>query len=260
MRNHNPFEGRKLVDLSAPLGEALPCTWPGHLPFARRRWRDIGEQSRYRTGFVVMDEHCGTHVDAAAHFIPDDAVDLPLAGPAGSRCGESLDLAQLCGPAAVIDVRDLAGDGAPGRSPWITAGRIQAWESRHGTLEPGDIVLFASGWSDQYRAGAAGRGYLQGPAIEGSMPGWPAPDVEAILYLADRGILTVGTEAASLGAVQDGAPMHLAGLGRGMHFIEGLCNLVELPALGAFFMFLPLKIVASTGCPGRAVALLAEAL
>jgi len=92
----------------------------------------------------------------------------------------------------------------------------------------------------------------------GGMPGWPAPDVEAILYLADRGILTVGTEAASLGAVQDGAPVHLAGLGHGMHFIEGLCNLVGLPALGAFFVFLPLKLVASTGCPGRAIALLAE--
>ena len=243
----NPFEGRKILDLSAPLAEALPCTWPGHLPFAHRTWRDIGEGSPYKTHFMVMDEHCGTHVDAAAHFLP-----------AGSPCGETLDLATLCGPAAVIDVRGLARDGEPGRSPWITAERIQAWEGRHGILAQGDIALFASGWSDKYCSGAAGRGYLQGPVTEGSMPGWPAPDVEAVRFLADRGILTIGTEAPSLGAVQDGVPVHLAGLGLGLHFIEGLCNLAGLPARGAFFVFLPLKIVASTGCPGRAIALLAE--
>jgi len=28
--------------------------------------------------------------------------------------------------------------------------------------------------------------------------------------------------------------------------------------MGAFFIFLPLKIVDSTGCPGRAIALLPE--
>ena len=258
MSSRNPFEGMNLIDLSAPIAEALPCTWPGHMPFVHRGWRDIGAQSAYKTQFMVMDEHCGTHFDAAPHFIPPPGTASPLASPLGAKGGDQVDLNQLCGPAAVIDVRTLAGAGRPGQSPWITAEHIRAWESRHRVLERGDIVLFASGWSERYRPGAEGRSFLQGPAVEGDLPGWPAPDLEAILHLAERGVVTVGTEAASLGAVQDGAPVHQAGLGRGMHYVEGLCNLSRLPAMGAFFIFLPLKIVDSTGCPGRAIALLPE--
>jgi kynurenine formamidase len=228
------------------------------MPFVHRNWHDIGAHSAYKTNFLVIDEHCGTHFDAAPHFIPPEGSSSVLASPLGSKGGDQADLTKLCGPAAVIDVRSLAG--APGQSPWITVEHIRDWENRHRPLAAGDIVLFASGWAEHYRSGAAGRAFVHGPVVEGNLPGWPAPEVAAILYLADRGIVTVGTEAPSLGAVQDGAPVHQIGLGRGMHYVEGLCNLSRLPALGAWFIFLPLKVVDSTGCPGRAIALLPEEL
>jgi isatin hydrolase len=71
-------------------------------------------------------------------------------------------------------------------------------------------------------------------------------------------VTTLGIDAASMGAVHDGAPAHQEALGRGMLFIEGLCGLAALPPVGAYFMFLPLKIADATGCPGRAVALVAK--
>ena len=247
-----------IVDLSAPLAEENPCTWPGHIPFVHRIWRDFGESSVYKTHCVVIDEHCGTHFDAAPHFIPPEGAPFPLAGPLGLKGGDRVDLASLCGPAAVIDVKDLCSKAKPGESPWITKDCIADWEQANGALKKGDIVLFASGWSDKYKAGKLGYDYITGPVAESSTPGWPAPDLEAIRYLRDRGLTTVGTEAPSLGAVQGGAPVHQEGLGCGMHYIEGLCGLKALPSRGAYFVFLPLKIVDSTGCPGRAIALLPE--
>jgi isatin hydrolase len=41
-----------------------------------------------------------------------------------------------------------------------------------------------------------------------------------------------------------------------MLFVEGLTNLDRLPARGASFVFLPVKIATASGAPGRAVAIL----
>ena len=57
-----------------------------------------------------------------------------------------------------------------------------------------------------------------------------------------------------MGPSDGGAPVHVAGLGAGMVFIEGLANLAVLPVSGASFQFLPLKIARSSGGPGRAIA------
>jgi len=247
-----------IVDLSAPLAEAYPCTWPGHAPFMHRLWRNFSDRSIYKTYCILIDEHCGTHFDAAPHFIPPAGTRFPLAGPLGDVGGDLIDLSLLCGDAAVIDVGELDSAGGNGQSPWITADRITKWEKDHGALEKGDIVLFASGWSDKYAADDRGYDYVTGPAVDSATPGWPAPDEKAIAYLYGQGVKTIGTEAPSLGAVQNGAPVHQLGLGKGMHYVEGLCGLRTLPPRGAFFIFLPLKIVESTGCPGRAIALLPE--
>ena len=72
--------------------------------------------------------------------------------------------------------------------------------------------------------------------------------------LGERGVLCVGTDAVSMGPAEDGRATHIAGLSRGMVFIESLCHLKELPSHGATFVFLPLKIANGSGGPGRAVA------
>jgi kynurenine formamidase len=58
-----------------------------------------------------------------------------------------------------------------------------------------------------------------------------------------------------MGAVDDGAPVHWAGLSRGMLFIEGLCGLGQAPERGGLFVFMPLKVERGTGGPGRAAVI-----
>ena len=51
------------------------------------------------------------------------------------------------------------------------------------------------------------------------------------------------------------ANVHRIGLGAGIVFVENLTGLHQVPATGAWLVFLPLKLVGGSGAPGRAVAL-----
>ena len=259
----------QVIDLSVTLSEQLPCAWPGHAPYVHKNssWfteigLPTGETCRslgpYQTNFLILDEHCGTHVDGPSHFIPPAGSGLPWAGPLGEVSGDRLDLARLIGSAAVVDVRSLGGHTSLGFSPPITRSHLESWEGDHGPFRAGDVALLWTDWSRFYAAGPKGRRYVHGPLVTKSSPGWPALDPEAAIFLCERGVVTVGTDAPSMGAAQGGAPVHREGLSRGMLFIELLTNLGRLPPRGALFIFLPLKIAASTGGPGRAIALLGQ--
>jgi len=256
----------RVVDLSVTLSERLPGTWPGHMSFAHHNWNWFAEvegptgktrsAAPYQTNFFVIDEHCGTHFDAPTHFVPPPASGLPLAGPLGAESGDKVPLEDLMGPAAVVDVRFLAEGGKSGVSPFITDEHVRAWEEDHGPVGEGEVVLFRTGWDRHYLEGDGGLKYMHGSLVTGDWPGWPAPAPEAILYLLERGVRAVGVDAPSVGASHDGVPVHRAGLSRGVRYIEGLTSLGELPARGAFFIFMPLKITGSSGGPGRAMALI----
>jgi isatin hydrolase len=112
-----------IIDLSVLLSRDMPCTWPGHVPFAHQNWHWFtGSRGPYSTHFIMIDEHCGTHMDAATHFIPPPDSGLPWAGPLGAESTEHVDLNRLTGPAVVVDVRHLSGTGTPGCSPPIGTG------------------------------------------------------------------------------------------------------------------------------------------
>lgn len=265
----NSVQSVKIVDLSVTLAESLPCTWPGHMLFAHNNWIRFKEQapgakdgqkiSPYQTNFIIIDEHCGTHFDASTHFIPPEGSGLPFAGPLGNNSGEKVCLADLIGPAAVIDVRFLNHpEGQPGVSPAITVEHVRSWEAEHGAIQAREIVLFCTGWDRYYKPGLEGRQYAQGPVLFRDTPGWPAPEPETVIYLHEKGVKTIGTDAASLGSTHNGAPMHQEGLKRGLIYIEALTCLDQLPARGAQFLFLPLKVAGSSGCPGRAIAMLSQ--
>jgi kynurenine formamidase len=59
-----------------------------------------------------------------------------------------------------------------------------------------------------------------------------------------------------MGSAEEGNEVHRAGLSREMLFVESLANLDQLPARGASFVFLPVKIATASGAPGRAIAIL----
>ncbi len=257
----------EVVDLSVTVAEDLPAAWPAHMPFQRKvyAWfedrvgppQDVqGWRGPYHTGWVTMDEHCGTHVDAPAHFIPPPDSGLPNAAAVGLRHGEDLELERMVGPAAVIDVTHLDGKAGPGESPIVMPEHIEAWEAEHGKLQPGDIALFSSGWDRHYRPMTdGGAAYVVDPIVRRSAPGWVTPGVEALQLLLDRGVDTLGLDGASVGACHDLLTSHVFGLSRNMIYIELLANLGKLPPRGALFVCLPLKIAHTSACPARAMAI-----
>lgn len=255
-----------VIDLTVMMAEQLPAAWPTHVPFQRKIFNWYAEptgqiqplhalRGPYQTAWLALDEHCGTHFDAAIHFIPPPDSGLPHAGELGLETGDKVALNRLMGPAAVIDVTELRGPGDGGISPEITPEIIERWEADHGQLEAGDFVLFRSDWDDLYQPMPAGSAYVFDPFVLAKGPGWPTPGVSALQLLLDRRVKTIGLDGVSVGACHDGAPAHQYGLGRGMLYVELLANLRRLPPRGAFFIFLPIKVANSTGGPGRAIAL-----
>ena len=194
-----------------------------------------------------MDEHCGTHCDAPGHFVKSNENFSQEV-----LSGEFLNLESMQGLLHVIDVRYLIGTAEPGKSPIIGPDVISLWEENHKKIEENEIVAFYTGWDRHYFENRVA--YLENPVKNKSVPGWPAPSKETIILLYEKGVKTVAIDAPSIGAIHEGISAHQAGLQRKMIFIEGLTSLDRLPTSGSYFVFLPLKISDSSGCPGRAVA------
>ena len=261
------YEASTVVDLTVALSEGLPTAWPTHMPFQRKLFNyfandldqyqpSYGYRGPYHTAFLIIDEHAGTHIDAPSHFIPPPDTSFANAAEIGNITLEKLDLKKMMGPAAVIDLTVLTGQGGPGISPEILPEHITAWEAEYGTLQPEDIVLFRTDWDQFYLPMPEGSAYVTDPFLHQTKPGWPTPGIPTLQLLLDRGVTTIGLDGVSVGSSHDGVPPHVFGLGKGMMYIELLANLKSLPARGAFFIFLPIKIEGGSAGPGRAVALI----
>ena len=262
----------RIVDLTVLVSESLPAHWGANPPFARwtNNWFEVLDNeygtpatpsaAPYYSQRFVIDEHTGTQTDFPAHFVPPPDSGLPHAGPMGAMTGDKYPLDRMQGPAVVIDVTDIRDAAEPGFSAPITVERIQRWESEHGPIQAGEVVLFHSGYSDAYyKPMPEGTRFTLEPLLLKSAPAWPAPTPEAVGYLYEKGVWHLGTDGASMGPVEDGQPTHLAGLQHGMSWEELLTNLGELPTRGAYYIALPLKIVDQSGSPTRAIAFVPEA-
>lgn len=177
---------RRVVDLTLPLDETSPCTWPGHMPYRATVWTWFTDRpddpqpvhpingGDHQTRWLVIDEHTGTHLDAPRHFVPPPDSRLNHAGPAGRVGIADLPVLVASGPAAVIDADLRGAQVEPGHSPAITPGHIHQWESDHGRLD-GEVVLFRTGWDRHYQPFPAGSVYGSDVLTAGAKPGWPAP-------------------------------------------------------------------------------------
>lgn len=248
----------EVIDLSVMVSDDYPCYWPTITGYHASVWhRHDGWRGHFFTRYLIMEEHTGTHCDAPAHFIPEPETGLPHATEAGKITAEKLQLQRLIGPAVVVDCRSLRGKAKAGISPIITVEFLERWQRENGEFSSGDIVLFHTGWSDDYyKPFPEGLDFGHNIVIEKKAPAWPAPDGETVSYLADLGVMTIGCDTNSMGPLQNDPEPHWAGLGRGMIFVERLINLHKLPTRGALFIFLPLKLEGGSGAPGRAIALI----
>jgi len=101
-----------------------------------------------------------------------------------------------------------------------------------------------------------------GSLVKGNVPGWPAPTPEAVEYLARKGVTHLGIDSLSMGPaghMHEGKPMaqmtHVAFLDEGNSWTEFLRDVCELPARGAYFISLGVKIVDISGGLSRAIAI-----
>lgn len=211
------------------LYQPLMPVWPTHPKFM------LGDNESYAGGDgnyncqLVMGDHCGTHVDAPAHFIPD------------GKTIEQVDVRQLIGRGVLIDVRDVAPGSAFGTD------EISRWEREHGAINAEDIVIFHTGWDAKW---------ARRPEQTAFLADWPGLSAAGAESLIDRGVNVFGTDALSIDAFDsENNPVHQIVLGSGRIIIENLANLACLPSVFTFIA-LPLRIEKGSASPVRAIALL----
>ncbi len=248
-------------DLSLLVARDLPCVWPvGMTPLAIVPTRTIGPGA-YHRDMLIIDEHTGTQWDAPAHFVPPPDSGLPGAGPNGLITGEKVPAWQFCGEACVIDVTAHCDHAPAGSSYLIGPETVKTWEQSHRRLRFGDVVLFRSDYTDRfYQHFPAGDRFVTS-ALRKETPGWPAPTPETMDYLADRGVMTLGLDGASMGPLPDLAvATHQAGGKRGMIWTECATNLGALPETGAFYAILAAKHAGGSGGECRSIGITEPAL
>ena len=230
------------VDLTHPLSSES-VFWPTARPFELTTDAEGTTEAGYYYSAYSFSaaEHGGTHIDAPVHFAE------------GRRSVDEIPLAQLMGPAVVIDVSRVAG---LNRDHRIALSELTDWESVNGRIPDSTIVLFRTGYSRFWPDAEA---YL-GTALKGEagvaalhFPGIH-PDAAAWL-VSERSVKAVGIDTASIDYGQSKVyGSHVALMTANVPAFENVANLDRLPATGAWVIALPLKIEGGSGGPLRIVA------
>ncbi|MEZ2453697.1 cyclase family protein [Raoultella planticola] len=218
---------KDIIELNHIYEELMPV-WPTHPKFYKSSEETIaGGDGNYNT-LLHMGDHCGTHVDAPAHFIADGTTIETVAAQ------------RLIGRGIMIDVSFLQ------PSQEIALSAIKDWEARNGAVNAGDIVIFRTGYDKKWR---------NRPDHQAFIVDWPGLSADGARYLIDKGVNAIGTDAMSLDAYTNADyPSHHIVLGAGALIIENLANLDALPHT-FLFLALPLRIKGGSASPIRAVAL-----
>jgi kynurenine formamidase len=238
------FPSGPLVDLSHAY-EAQAIFWPTAEPFRLDKVADGVTPAGfyYASNNFFTSEHGGTHMDAPVHFAE------------GSHTADQVPLESLVGPALVIDVTEASRQSA---DYLVTVADLEAWEQKHGPIEPNAIVLIRTGfsqyWPDAARyLGTAERGAGAVPKLH--FPGLH-PDAAAWI-VANRPIKAIGIDTASIDFGQSTLyESHRTLYAKNIPAFENLTSLEQLPARGAFIVALPMKIRGGSGAPLRAMAIL----
>ncbi len=235
-----PTRPPTLVDLTYSFGEDT-VYWPTnrHFQWERTNWGRTEGGYWYASANFSSSEHGGTHMDAPIHF------------GEGRLTVDQIPIAQLVGPAVVVDVRAQC---AKNRDYELTVQDLLDWESRYGRMEPKMLVLLLTGWGDKW---PDRRDYLgsQSPEDPHSLH-FPGFSREAAEFLVGhRDIRGVGIDTASIDPGRSRTfPAHQVVNEANLYALENVASLEQVPARGATIIALPMKIKGGTGGPVRIIA------
>lgn len=237
----------RIVDLTHTLDPDFPVIIlpPEFGQCARFRMEEVSAYDHrgpaWKWHKLTLNEHTGTHFDAPSHWVSGKDV------PNGDV--DEIDPSVFVGPVVVID---CSAGAAEDDDFELTPDVILAWEAEYGEIPADAWVLMRTDWSK--RSGAQ---YLN-MAEDG--PHSPGPTPDAIRLLLERDIRGFGTETVGTDAGQGSHyvppyPAHYLLHGAGKFGLQCLCNLDQLPAIGALLIAPPLKIKGGTGSPTRVLAM-----
>ncbi len=238
----------EVVDLTAPLSSSTPILQLPE-PLGNTDRFQLREISRYDDrgpawywNNITTGEHTGTHFDAPNHWVTgQDGIDISAVPPV-----------QLVAPAVVID---HSAESAADPDFLLEISHVQAWEQEHGPLPEGGWLLYRTGWD------ARADSQQDALNVTETGPHSPGVSVECAQWLAEStpilglGTETVGTDAGKAGGFDPPYPAHNLLHKNNRYGLASLANLDKLPPKGAILIAAPLKFVAGTGSPIRALAL-----
>lgn len=239
-----PFPGGRLVDLSHAYDENT-VYWPTASGFEMTAdFEGITEGGYYYTANTFRSaEHGGTHLDAPIHFAE------------GRSTADQIPLDRLIGPAVLVDVSAASQANADYR---VTVSDFEAWETEHGRIPDGSIVLLRTGFSSRWPDRTTYMGTDErGPDAVANLhfPGLH-PDAAAWL-VSDRVIDAIGLDTPSIDYGQStGFESHRILFEAEIPAFENVAHLDQLPETGFSIIALPMKIAGGSGGPLRIVAVL----
>jgi kynurenine formamidase len=199
------------IDLTRTFADNMPV-FPGDPPVRLKPVASIATHG-YNNYEIASGMHAGTHIDAPLHMLP------------GGQCIADIPVSGFIGRGRLIDARGAGGAGAE-----LLASAA---------IEPGDIVLVLTGFSDRFGEASY---FTEYPEISETLAAG----------LADRGVRMLGLDTPS----PDREPyrVHKLLLARGILIIENLTNLAALLDVGAFEVIaLPVRFQADAA-PARVIA------
>jgi arylformamidase len=206
----------KIFDISVSIHPKLPV-WPGDPPVVLERYRQQTKGDASNDSRLACSVHCGTHIDAPAHFIEK-----------GTTI-EQLSLDSLVGSATVVEFSEI---------DRITPNLL---ETQQIDAQTDRLLLKTKNselWADPEHA---------------FYPDFVALSAESARWIVNRGIQLVGIDYLSIQMFKDAEPLtHRILLEAGVVILEGL-DLRAVEPGNYQLICLPLKLTGSDGAPARAI-------
>jgi kynurenine formamidase len=240
-------------DFSIPKGHLIDLThsyssetiyWPTEEGFKLdTKFEGITEKGYYYSAKKFSaPEHGGTHIDAPIHFSQNGAT------------VDQIPLEQLLCRAVVIDVSKVA---LENRDYQVSVQDFTNWETVHGTIPEGTIILLHTGygkfWPNRLKYLGTEKTGTQA-LVDLHFPG--LSPVAAKWLVENRKINAVGIDTQSIDyGKSEFFETHQVLCKQSIPFFENVANLDKLPSTGTFVIALPMKIKDGSGAPLRLVAI-----